>query len=323
MSIRRKSNQRITKVKLDKILSLLNKAEKMTPEEGTTIVSTTDDLTPYPEYSKLRFWTRDNILKGLNGAIITASPNNSENFIKDDTKQKTISYNVLLDGLILSVPEYKTVTLYNDTEGNPVYELAPKPGLQLSNFFKTLNYTPSSTQETVDTYYEIAYQKSPQSTNWKKYLPNIIGSNPSTIALQGLLWQRLEIDLQAIKYQYCIQPNTSYFTEAYLITSTNANSYPSNTLDTPAKQWAWLTGTSGTAANYRYRYTGLYLLYCNYNEDINFNGKTAYQGGGYTTLNGVLSQMPDTFTEVTANKYNVARLDYTNEVFGTLIHTSN
>ena len=321
MSIRRKTNQRITKIKLDKVLSLLNKAEKMTPEQGTTIVSTMDELIPYPEYSNLRFWTRDNILKGINGAAMMASSVMSENYSTDETKGFTISYNVILDGLVLSVPEYKTVTLYNDSEGKPVYELAPKPGLQLSNPFKTLPYTPSKNQETIDTFYEAASSTASFSSTYKTYLPTVIGSSPGTVCCQGLLWQRLEIDLQAIKYQYCIQPNTSYFTEANLYDSSNANSYPQDTLNTPAKQWAWLTGTSYDNSNYYYRYTPLQILYCNATEELALNGKTQQQGNFISAVTGVYSSMPTDFKRVDDNIYNVARLNYTNKVYGTIVHT--
>lgn len=94
----RNSNQRITKIKKDPILTLLERAEKINPEDGTVIEPSGAELTPYPDMNYLRNWTRDNITKGING-IFTYS-------IEDDG---TPNYTTLLDGLVLNTAPVKIV----------------------------------------------------------------------------------------------------------------------------------------------------------------------------------------------------------------------
>lgn len=92
------SNQRITKIKKDPILTLLELAEKINPEDGTVVEPSGAELTPYPDMNYLRNWTRDNITKGING-IFTYS-------IEDDG---TPNYTTLLDGLVLNTAPVKIV----------------------------------------------------------------------------------------------------------------------------------------------------------------------------------------------------------------------
>lgn len=64
--MKKKSNQRITKIKRDVILELLKRAEGTSVENGTSIQTAGSDLTPYPDLNNLRLWTRDYLLKGIN-----------------------------------------------------------------------------------------------------------------------------------------------------------------------------------------------------------------------------------------------------------------
>lgn len=68
--MKKKSNQRITKIKKDKIEELLKQAEKIDPKNGTTIQEPGAELTPYPDFNYLRIWSRDYILKGLDKILI-------------------------------------------------------------------------------------------------------------------------------------------------------------------------------------------------------------------------------------------------------------
>lgn len=87
---RRKSNQRITKIKRDYILDLLERAEATDVEDACQIQPPGSDLTPYPDLNNLRLWTRDYLLKGVTKLYPV-------NF--DDAGQTY--FTVLIDGLPL------------------------------------------------------------------------------------------------------------------------------------------------------------------------------------------------------------------------------
>lgn len=87
---RRKSNQRITKIKRDYVLDLLERAEATNVEDACQIQPPGSDLTPYPDLNNLRLWTRDYLLKGVTKLYPV-------NF--DDAGQTY--FTVLIDGLPL------------------------------------------------------------------------------------------------------------------------------------------------------------------------------------------------------------------------------
>lgn len=64
--MKRKSNQRITKIKRDKILELLEHAESISVQSATTIQPLGSDLVPYPDMDRLRLWTNKYLLSGVN-----------------------------------------------------------------------------------------------------------------------------------------------------------------------------------------------------------------------------------------------------------------
>lgn len=96
--MKRKSHQRITKIKLDQILELLKKAENTATEDACTIEPATDQLTPYPDMDNLRIWTRDYLTKGLNKILINKLANDSQTYMT-----------TLIDGLPLFTKMSKTV----------------------------------------------------------------------------------------------------------------------------------------------------------------------------------------------------------------------
>lgn len=88
--MKRKSNQRITKIKRDRIEDLLKQAENTDVQDGTVIQEAGAELVPYPNFDQLRTWTRKYITKGLDKILI----NNI-----DSTGKKYIT--TLIDGLPL------------------------------------------------------------------------------------------------------------------------------------------------------------------------------------------------------------------------------
>lgn len=88
--MKRKSNQRITKIKRDRIEDLLKQAENTNVQDGTVIQEAGAELVPYPNFDQLRIWTRKYITKGLDKILI----NNI-----DQTGKKYIT--TLIDGLPL------------------------------------------------------------------------------------------------------------------------------------------------------------------------------------------------------------------------------
>lgn len=96
--MRRRSNQRITKIKKDFIEELLKRAEAMDVADGTSIQPPGSDLIPYPDMDNLRHWTRDYLLKGLTKVYP----------VKLDTDGQTY-LTTLIDGLPLFTKLTKTV----------------------------------------------------------------------------------------------------------------------------------------------------------------------------------------------------------------------
>ena len=125
------SNQRITKIKKDPILSLLERAEATYVEDACVVVPAVDSLTPYPNPEQTRTWIRDNLLKGVNAIIPInglAPFNVSGN---PDYQSQAIQYTTIIDGLPLNTYSHKLLDSLDTTTYN--YKMAVKPGLMLSN----------------------------------------------------------------------------------------------------------------------------------------------------------------------------------------------
>ena len=128
------SNQRITKIKKDPILDLLQRAEATNVEDACVVIPAIDTLTPYPNPEQTRTWIRDNLLKGVNAiipikgltVINRARPSTDEPY-----KSQAIQYTTIIDGLPLNTYSHKILGKLDDTTYN--YKLSVKPGLMLSN----------------------------------------------------------------------------------------------------------------------------------------------------------------------------------------------
>ena len=246
MQIRRKSNQRITKVKLDKILSLLNKAEKMTPEEGTTIVSTTDDLTPYPTLGNLRFWIRDYLLKGLSG-IKLKEFKATQSLTVRRLKTGEAFYNIMIDGLILKSNLYKHISL---DESNAVLKdvQIPKPGLQLSNLMKWYEYYNEPSDKNLNSrikykwFREKSSSESSTGAIGSTYFIPLKGDSVDTFFTTMFSWENQTVSgLQSFNYFWGWQPNSSYYCEnpiAFKNSPAGVN-IPEST-DTSRDAWKWI-----------------------------------------------------------------------------------
>lgn len=250
MQIRRKSNQRITKVKLDKILSLLNKAEKMTPEEGTTIVSTTDELTPYPTLGNLRFWIRDYLLKGLSGIKIKEFKATQSLTVKR-LKTGEAFYNVMIDGLILKSNLYKHIS-YNDNDLVLNDVQVPKPGLQLSNLMKWIEAEYQSTEDPTYVGNRIKYKwfrrfsdnSQEKQTNQlqNSYFIALKGDSVDTLFTTMFLWEQQLFGYQCMSYFWGWQPNSSYWFESpfdFEKHYTDTQDFPEMN-DTSRAAWKWI-----------------------------------------------------------------------------------
>ena len=95
--MKRKSNQRITKIKLDKVLELLKKAEGIKPQDGTTVQAPGEELTPYPDMDQLRSWSRKYFTKGLDKILINRFDEDGQTYMT-----------TLVDGLPLFTKMTKT-----------------------------------------------------------------------------------------------------------------------------------------------------------------------------------------------------------------------
>lgn len=116
---RKRSNQRITKIKKDFVLELLKKAEATDVADACVIQVPGSDLIPYPNMTDLRNWTRDYLLKGVNKLYQVKLDDDGQTYLT-----------TIVDGLPLFTKLTKTIDT-GDTE-NPTVETS-KPGLWLSN----------------------------------------------------------------------------------------------------------------------------------------------------------------------------------------------
>lgn len=128
---RRKSNQRITKIKKDLVEELLKKAEATNVEDACIIQPVGSDMTPYPEMDNLRVWTHNYLLKGLTKLYP----------VKIDTDGQTF-YTAFIDGLPIYTKLTKSLTrsalglqTWVNTFGNPAIKDGIASGLDNNNYF--------------------------------------------------------------------------------------------------------------------------------------------------------------------------------------------
>ena len=98
--VRRKSNQRITKIKRDILEELIKKAEGTDINNAVTIHPAGDDLTPYPDMNYLRTWIRNYLLKGL-----------TKTFVTDMQESGKTIMTTIVDGLVLNTSMTKSINV--------------------------------------------------------------------------------------------------------------------------------------------------------------------------------------------------------------------
>lgn len=229
------SNQRITKIKLDTVLDLLEKAESIPVEDAVTIDTPGGELASYPTINLLRFWTRDNILKGISGVMpsykykCTYSDQDIRDLSSDSSYDPeniaSPGLTTILDGLILDTSMHKWCNVYNTTStdnigeevSTPVYEFVPKPGLQLSNLlqhidFKAPAYAFSNTTHPylLEIFPEVTYH-GVLSTGVTAYVANIftIGERPQRQTIVShQTWAENQI---AVSYWRGLQVDSNFF----------------------------------------------------------------------------------------------------------------
>lgn len=103
--VRRKSNQRITKIKRDILEELIKKAEGTDINDAVTIHPAGDDLTPYPDMNYLRTWIRNYLLKGL-----------TKTFVTDMQESGKTIMTTIVDGLVLNTSMTKSIGI----SGEPI-----------------------------------------------------------------------------------------------------------------------------------------------------------------------------------------------------------
>ena len=116
------SNQRITKIKKDYIEELLKRAESMSVEDACSIQEAGSDLTPYPDLSSLRLWSREYLLKGINKIYPVSFTDEGQTYLT-----------TIVDGLVLFTKLTKSIDV-----GEEQFETS-KPGLWLSNLVQPIS----------------------------------------------------------------------------------------------------------------------------------------------------------------------------------------
>lgn len=215
--MRRRSNQRITKIKKDFIEELLKRAEAMDVADGTSIQPPGSDLIPYPDMNNLRHWTRDYLLKGLTKVYP----------VKLDTDGQTY-LTTLIDGLPLFTKLSKTIGITEASQvptdissfltkvGNPTvssnYVVSNFSG---SNYFSIPSNT---TYKAVGNIYKIQFTTGSDITSEQCILHAQGG--PAIIILNGILreWVINNNDL------FTVKANTTYDLELTIKTAGGSNS---------------------------------------------------------------------------------------------------
>ena len=125
--MKRKSNQRITKIKIDKIEELLKQAELVDVKDACVIQENGSDLTPYPDLNRLRIWTHNYLLSGITKIFANPSKSNT-----DDT------YTVLIDGFPLYTKLTKSlepIDSNSSTDSDTTTDLPPITDLESYQYY--------------------------------------------------------------------------------------------------------------------------------------------------------------------------------------------
>ena len=242
--VRKKSNQRITKIKYDAILDLIDKAEKIPVEEAVTINPAGADLTTYPDLNNIRFWIRDNLLKGINGIFISGFKLRTRNTDTDFlTNPAYLKFTTILDGLVLNTQECKICNLGSTQPEQAV----GKPGLQLSNLLCMLNGTFKDSNDNDIPINILAPMFRGEKVNdydylqsYRKFLEikNITGNLIPTFMINGnILGVRGAYTINTISFQYGYTKDNILYNHIDTDMSTEYPYYTSNSEDTLADWW--------------------------------------------------------------------------------------
>ena len=139
----RKSNQRITKIKEDLILKLLEQAESMNIEDAVVVQPAGSQLLERPKKGYYRQYVRSNFLKGVNGILqigegstCPANNNFGNSYLQLATyPTRNDTFTAILDGLVFITRRYKAPITNQISNPNPELgnQIVGKPLLQLPN----------------------------------------------------------------------------------------------------------------------------------------------------------------------------------------------
>lgn len=128
----RKSNQRITKIKDDLILKLLEQAEAMNIEDAVVVQPAGSQLLERPVKGHYRQYVRNNFLKGINGILqIGEYPIINANDSIVNTQNQT--FTAILDGLVFITRRYKYCDDLSIDYASDIRYLVGKPLLSFPN----------------------------------------------------------------------------------------------------------------------------------------------------------------------------------------------
>lgn len=221
------SNQRITKIKRDVILELLQRAEAMDVEDACVVVPAEQTLTPYPDADQTRTWIRDYLLKGINGIIPIDAfywHSSSDNYAITRPAQTYIS-TVLIDGLPLYVYNHKIIDNPN-TDAEFDYQLVTKPGLMLSNLLCPVSFDAgqgSYIRQANSTNDEITGQGTTESYNCRDFRSLYHGHYGYTFLNRGIIHREsgsTHDNNDSYMLHYSPLPNSSTSYEGMLIPGT-------------------------------------------------------------------------------------------------------
>lgn len=281
------SNQRITKIKRDVILELLQRAEAMDVEDACVVVPAEQSLAPYPDADQTRTWIRDYLLKGINGIIPIDAfywGSSSDNWAITRPAQTYIS-TVLIDGLPLYVYNHKIIDNPNvDAEFD--YQLVTKPGLMLSNLLCPVSFDAgqgSYIRQANSTNAEIYGQGTNESYNCRDFRSLYHGHYGYTFLNRGIIHREsgsTHDNNDSYMLHYSPLPNSSTSYEGMLIpgtlfqnsyTNIQTICYPTN----PSMQ-GWSDTTEKTLS-----FTAINNNTDNSNNTTTYNGRFVGEGWSY------------------------------------------
>ena len=246
--MKRKSNQRITKIKKDRIKELLEAAEEIAPKDGTQIQQPGEELAPYPNFNYLRIWTRDYLTKGLDKVLINDLSEDGQTYIT-----------TLIDGLPLFTKLTKSIDnqsleyefLENlEFKGDLTINGATVSGFGPSNAIKT-NWTKDDFQVGTELQFKINSGNFDSKTNdntifiFRPY--GQLAINKSSSTGNWHFWSYNNRTTNQYWSSFTIQPNTVYWVKM-IIRSGYALDYQYSTDGTTWNSIFGSTFTDGSGA---------------------------------------------------------------------------